>query len=326
MSDNRLCKALGIEKPIIQGPMAHVTTAPLVAAVSNAGGLGVLGVAFATPEIVATQIRETRKLTKKPFGVNVFMFPIPDMLDAVTAVIIKERPDVVYADTLNNLDLSLCRNYFPKWKAAGAKIIVKASRMEDAITGEKGGADVIIVKGWEGGGHVTPEATTVLVPQAADALSVPVVASGGIAEGRGMAAAIALGAAAVEMGSVFLCAEETDIPINVKQAIIKAGDMETIVTGTCTGEPCRQLENQLSDRILAIEAENPANVAAAEIKEMVGGSLRKAMVEGEIEMEGAVMVGQIIPLINKIRPASEIIDSTISQCKEVLLKLSQFDF
>lgn len=324
MSKNRVCTVLGIEKPIIQGPMAWAATAPLVAAVSNAGGLGVLGVGFAPPEIIEAQIHETRKMTDKPFGINVVM--IPGMLDEVTAIAEKEKVSVVYADTVQGLNLELCKLYFSKWKAAGAKIIVKASTMEDAFTAEKGGADVIIVKGWEGGGHVTFEATTVLVPQAVDSLSVPVVASGGIADGRGMAAVVALGAEAIEMGTVFLCAEETGIHPNAKQAVLEAGDMDMVITGMCTGEPCRQIENDLSHRILTIEAENSAVVAAEKVKDIAGSSLKNAMIDGDVETAGAVMAGQVAPLVKEIRPAVEIIDEVIQECKEVLQKAALFKY
>ncbi len=324
MSNNSLCTTLGIEKPIIQGPMAWAATAPLVAAVSNAGGLGVLGVGFAPADFVEEQIRETRKLTDKPFGINVVM--LPEMLDAVTEVAVREKPPIIYADIMLNLDPVLCGKYFPQWKAAGAKIIVKASTMQDALTAEQNGAEVIIMKGWEGGGHVTSEATTVLVPQAADVLSTPIVASGGIADGRGMAAAIALGAVGIEMGTVFLCATEAAIHTDVKQAVIDAGDMDTVVTGLCTGEPCRQIKNRLSEKLHAIETGNPASVAAELVKDASGGSLRKAMVDGDIDNGGAVMAGQIAPLVKEIRPASVIIDSTLEQCREILAKMPQFGF
>lgn len=324
MSNNLLCTTLGIEKPIIQGPMAWAATAPLVAAVSNAGGLGVLGVGFAPVDFVEKQIHETRKLTNKPFGINVVM--LPEMLDAVTEVAVKEKPAIIYADIMLNLDPVLCKKYFPQWKAAGIKIIVKASTMQDALTAEQNGAEVIIMKGWEGGGHVTSEATTVLVPQAADTLSTPIVASGGIADGRGMAAAIALGAVGIEMGTVFLCATEADIHPRVKQAVIDAGDMDTVITGLSTGEPCRQIKNKLSNKLQAIEAENSDSIAAELIKKASGGSLKNAMVDGDIDSNGAVMAGQIAPLVKKVCPASVIIDSTLAQCREILAKMPQFVF
>ncbi len=199
---NRICETLGIEKPIVQGPMAWISTAPLVTAVSNAGGLGVLGVGFAPDSFVKEQVEKTRALIDKPFGINTVM--IPENLDRLTALIQEIMPPVVYADTLQGLDLSLCQKYFPQWHEAGCKIVVKPVDIADAVVAEQRGADVVIVKGWEGGGHISVEATTVLVPQAADKITIPLVASGGITDGRGMAAAIALGAEGMKW-ELFLC-------------------------------------------------------------------------------------------------------------------------
>lgn len=322
---NRVCEALGIEKPIICGPMAWTSTAPLVAAVSNAGGIGILGVGFAPIEFVEAQIQETKKLTDKPFGINVILIPDFALLDKITKVVEEERPAVVYADTLLNLDYELANTYFEKWHALGSKVIVKASDLHDAIVAEKSGADVIVVKGWEGGGHVTYEATTVLVPQAADAIQAPLVASGGIADGRGMAAAIALGAEGIEMGTVFLAAEETLVHPNVKQAVVNAQDMQSIVTGTCTGEPCRQIQNKLSDELLRIEAEHVQAEAAELLRPIAENSLKKAMAEGDME-NGAVMAGQIAPLIKEVRPVAVIMDTVLAECKEVLAKMPSLNF
>ena len=322
---NRVCEALGIEKPIICGPMAWTSTAPLVAAVSNAGGIGILGVGFAPIEFVEEQIRATRALTDKPFGINVIISPDTVFLDKITQVVQDEHPAVVYADTLAGLDYDLTKTYTDKWHALGSKVIVKASYIQDAIVADRAGVDVIIVKGWEGGGHVTVEATTVLVPQAADAIQAPLVASGGIADGRGMAAAIALGAEAIEMGTVFLAATETLVHPNVKQAVVNAQDMQTIITGTCTGEPCRQIQNKLSDELLRIEAEYVQAEAAEMLRPMAESSLKKAMMDGDME-NGAVMAGQIAPLIREIRPAAVIIDTVLAECKEVLAKMPSFKF
>ncbi|WP_283657925.1 nitronate monooxygenase [Paenibacillus sp. RC343] len=273
MSNNRLCEVLGIEKPIIQGPMAWVSTAPLVAAVSESGGLGVLGVGFAPLDFIKEQIIATRNMTSKPFGINVIM--TSELLDHVTKVASEEKPPVIYADTLLDLDLELSQKYFSIWHELGIKVIVKASTIQDAITAEKAGADAVIVKGWEGGGHTTYEATTVLVPQAADCLSIPVVASGGIADGRGMAAAIALGADGIEMGTIFMCADETVVHANVKDAMLKAGDMETVITGYSTDEPCRQLKNKLSEEMTQIENNYSKKEAAEKLKEVSESSLKK---------------------------------------------------
>ena len=320
---NRVCEVLGIEKPMIQGPMAWVSTAPLVAAVSNAGGLGVLGVGFADEAFIRMQIEETRKLTDKPFAMNVIM--IPPNLEHVTKIVVDMKPPVMYADTIAGLDVNLCKKYFEIWHNAGCKIVVKASYIEDALIAEEGGADVIIVKGWEGGGHVTFEATTVLVPQATDLLKVPVVASGGIADGRGIAAAIAMGAEGFEMGTVFMAAEETTIHPNAKQAVIDAGDMSTVITGYSTDEPCRQVKNKLADEMIKIEAENTKAAAAELLRPVAESSLKKGMALGDME-GGAVMAGQITALVKTIRPVAEIIDAAIAQAKEILANINSFNW
>lgn len=320
---NRVCKALGIEKPVIQGPMAWISTAPLVAAVSNAGGLGILGVGFAPDDFLIKQVEETKKLTDKPFGINTVM--IPENLDRLTGLIEKLNPLVVYADTLLNLDEELCKKYFAKWHGMGCKVIVKATTIADAVAAENGGADVVIVKGWEGGGHTSVEATTVLVPQAADLLSVPLVASGGIADGRGMAAAIALGAEAIEMGTIFMAATESTVHPNVAKAIIEAGDMSTVITGYSTGEPCRQFRNALSDEMEKIEAENTKATAAEKLRPVAESSLKRAMMEGDME-RGAVMAGQIAPLIKEQKPCLSIIDDIIAQAKVRLAEIQGFEF
>lgn len=314
---NSVCKALDIKYPVIQGAMAWTSMPSLAAAVSNAGGLGVLGVGFAPGDMIRAQIRETRSLTDKPFAANIFM--IPELLQVNHPIFMEEKPPVVYVDILANLDMDMATKYFKEWHDAGMKVLFKASFMSDAIKAEKAGADVVIVKGWEGGGHVTDESTMVLVPQAADALSCPVVGSGGIADGRGMAACIALGASGIEMGSAFLLAEENQVHDNFKQEIIRTGDMMTDITGLSTGEPCRQIRNELSQKILKIEAENTKEVAAKLMLELSEGSLRKAAVEGDL-VNGAVMIGQNVPLLNKIRTAKEIIEETVSECEAILSK------
>ena len=322
---NRVCEILGIEKPVIQGPMAWISTAPLVAAVSNAGGLGVLGVAFAPEPFIREQIKETKKLTSKPFGMNVDMY-IGD-LELTTKIIEEEKPPIIYADTYINLSekKDLCDKYFKTWHDLGAKIIVKASTVRDAVTAENSGADLVVLKGWEGGGHVSYEATTILVPQTADAVKIPVVAAGGIADGRGAAAAIALGAEAIEMGTIFMASKDAVVHPNVKAAIIACDDMDTVVTGMCTGEPCRQIKNKLSDELLKIEAENVRAVSGPKVMEISMSSLKKAMAEGDME-NGAVMAGQIAPLVKEERSVAEIIDRVIEEAKGVIAKSVRFEF
>jgi len=221
---------------------------------------------------------------------------------------------VIYADTLINFDVDLCRKYFYQWHEIGCKVVVKVGAIADALTAEKGGADAVVVKGWEGGGHSSFEATTVLVPQAADVLTIPVVASGGIADGRGMTAAIALGADAIEMGTIFMAAIESTVHPNVKKSIIEAGDMSTVITGYSTGEPCRQFKNLLSDEMEMIEAENKRAIAAEMLRTVAESSLKKAMMEGDLE-RGAVMAGQIAPLINEEKSCAKIIDDVLAEAK-----------
>lgn len=320
---NRVCEILNIEKPVIQGPMAWISTAPLVAAVSNAGGLGVLGVGFAPEPFIREQIAETRKLTDKPFGMNVIM--IPPNLEHVTKIVLDEKPPVMYADTIAGLDLELCKKYFDIWHSVGCKIVVKASFIDDARIAAEAGADVMIVKGWEGGGHVTFEATTVLVPQAVDLLDIPVVASGGIADGRGVAAGIAMGAEGFEMGTAFMAAAETTVHPNVKKEVLAAGDMSTVITGYCTDEPCRQIKNKLADEMIDIEDNNTKEKAAELLRPVAESSLRKAMAEGDM-VGGAVMAGQIVPLVTEEKPALQIIDDAIAGAKEILSHMAEFEF
>lgn len=317
---NKVCEVLNIEKPVIQGPMAWVSTAPLVSAVSNAGGLGVLGVGFAPLQFVREQIEETKKLTDKPFAINTIIEP--EMCEHISEIIEEMRPPVVYADTLANLDEELCKKYFSKWKEAGSKVIVKASFMSDAIIADNAGADIIIVKGWEGGGHTTYEATTVLVPQAKDIIKAPIIASGGIADGRGVAAAIALGADGIEMGTIFMASKEALIHPNVKSAIIEAGDMSTVITGYSTDEPCRQLKNKLSKTLISIEDNNSKAIASKQMKDVAESSLKKAMMDGDLE-NGAVMAGQIVPLITEIKTVKDIIETVLSQGRKRLEEMKK---
>lgn len=314
---NRVCETLGIRYPVIQGAMAWCSNHEIVAAVSNAGGLGVLGVGFAPPEVIRHEVAKVRELTDKPFAANIFM--MPSLLEVNAPLYEELALPVLYIDILANLDVELAKKHFARWHAVGSKIVFKASFISDAVKAQEAGADVVIVKGWEGGGHVTDESTMVLVPQAAEVLSVPLVASGGICDGRGMAAGIVLGAEGCEMGSAFLLAEENNIHPAFKQKIIETGDMGTTITGLSTGEPSRMITNALSERILRTEAENYRADAARLVAEMSAGSLRCGAATGDLE-NGAVMIGQIVPLLKRIRPAREIIESTVSQCEEILSK------
>lgn len=324
MKENRICNILGIDKPIIQGAMAWASTAPLAAAVSEAGGLGVLGVGFAPPEFIEAQIRKTLELTGKPYAINVFMEE-ESRLERVTELAVRGKVPVMYADTIIGLNVSLTEKYVRIWHDNGIKVIIKASVLADAVTADRAGADAVIIKGWEAGGHVTYETTMTLVPLAVESVSCPVIAGGGIIDGAGIIAAMALGAEGFEMGSAFLVSEECAVHPNVKEAIIKAGDMSTVVTGLCTDEPCRQLINPLSDKLTRIEALNPKKEAAKLVKELSESSLRLAMAEGDM-VNGAVMVGQCVSRLNSVKTAAKIIDDALTSAQEILNRLPQVSF
>lgn len=316
---NAVCEMFGIKYPIIQGAMAWTSLSPLVAAVSEAGGLGVLGVGFAPEAVVEEEIKKTKKLTDKPFAINLFLED-EKILDAVTEIAIREKVPVIYSDTLADVDYDLAKKYIDIWHEAGIKCVVKIMTLKDAVTADQAGADAVIVKGWEAGGHVALESTLVLTPQVADAVNCPVIAGGGIFDGRGIAATHILGAEGYELGTAFLLAEECPIHPNAKQAVIDAGDMSTAITGTCTGEPSRQIANALSDELLKIEAEHDRETASALLKEVCGGSLRKGMVEGDME-NGAVMVGQNVSAFKEIRPVKEIIEELVEQARKLKVEI-----
>lgn len=312
---NVVCELLGIKYPIIQGAMAWTSLSPLVAAVSEAGGLGVLGVGFAPESVVEEEIKKTKTLTDKPFAINLFLED-EKVLDAVTEIAIQEKVPVIYSDTLADVDYDLAKKYIDIWHEAGIKCVVKIMTVKDAITADKAGADAVIVKGWEAGGHVALESTFVLTPLVVDAVNCPVIAGGGIFDGRGIAALNVLGAQGYELGTAFLLAEECPIHPNAKQAVIEAGDMSTAITGSCTGEPSRQIANALSDELLKIEAEHDRATASELLKEVCGGSLRKGMVEGDMK-NGAVMVGQNVSAFKEITPTKEIIVKLVEQAKKL---------
>lgn len=325
MAKNRVCEILGIEKPILQGPMAWAATAPLVGAVSAAGGLGVLGVAFADHDFIRTQIRTVKKMTDNPFGFNAILSKSQN-LESLTQLIAEEKPCVIHLDALRDVDYDFAKKYFDKWHELGLKIVAKVFTMKDVKTVDLAGADVIIVKGWEGGGVVTEQSTLALVPQARDTTKKPLVASGGIADGRGMAAALVMGAEGIEMGTRFLASEESPVQNAVKQKIISTGDMGTVVAGVSCGVPCRQIINELSAEVLRVEAENVRAVAAPIVDALTTGTSRRAFIEGDTEKRGAIMASQSIALIKKSEPVLTIIDSMLEECKTVIEQTTKFSY
>ena len=308
---NKVCEILNIEKPVIQGPMAWISTAPLVAAVSNAGGLGVLGVGFAPEPFIREQIAETRKLTDKPFGVNIMLMN-PDV-DAIAQMVIDENIKVVTTGAGNP------GKYMVAWKEAGLKVLPVAATVALAKRLERSGADAIIVEGTEAGGHIGELTTFSLVPQVVDAVSVPVVAAGGIATGRQVLAAFALGASGVQVGTCLLVSEECPIHQNYKEAICKAGDTDTIVTGRIGGTPVRILRNKMAREYIKREKEG---ASAEELELYTLGSLRKAVIDGDVQ-NGSLMAGQVAGLCNEIKPLKEIIDGLFEDYKEAYLALEK---
>jgi enoyl-[acyl-carrier protein] reductase II len=320
---NRVCEVLGIKYPIIQGAMAWTSMAPLVAAVSEAGGLGVLGSGFMPKEVIIGQAQAVRSMTDKPFAANLFLDPGPQ-LEIGTEAIIEGKIPVVYIDSLNLLDYDMAKEYYGRFHAAGCKIIAKINYLEDALVAEKAGADVIITKGMEGGGHCTKVSARVLLAEVTEAVtSIPVVASGGIGIPRQAAACTVLGAEGIEMGTAFMATNECPVHINVKQAIVNAIDRDIVACGASTGEPSWQIRNKLADRLLKIEAEHPMAEAAELVRKNAEGSLRIASMEGEVEENGAVLGGQVVGLIHSIKPVKELVVDFCDEWQEWLKKSYQ---
>ncbi len=325
---NQICQILNIEKPILQGPMSWVSTAPLTAAASEAGAFGVLGTAMGTLEFIEDQIHQVKAITNRPFGINIAFHPqflSQKYFKGILDILIKEQVPAVHLDIMRNntrtFELDFAQQYFSQWHAAGIKILTKVFTIHDALIAQQAGTDIIIAKGWEGGGHISTQTTMVLVPQIKDAVTVPVIASGGISDGRAMAAAMMLGADGIEMGTVFIPANETAIHPNAKQAVLKAFDLPTTVVGQSADEPCRQLCNSLSQQVETIEKQYPAAEAASLIQPLVSRSGRTAMQLGDIE-KGAIMAGQVAPLVKQSCSVKEIIDTTFEQCSNLLQNAS----
>lgn len=315
---NRVCTTLGIQYPVIQGAMAWTSMAPLVAAVSKAGGLGVLGSGFMPKEVILEQVAAVRSMTDKPFAANLFLDPGPQLEVGVQAILEGKVP-VVYIDSLNLLKYDFTKEYYDRFHAAGCKVVAKINYLEDALVAERAGADVIITQGMEGGGHCTKVSARVLLAEVTEHItSVPIVASGGIATPRQAAACTVLGAEGVEMGTAFMASEECPVHPNVKNAIVAATDRDIVACGQSTGEPSWQIRNALAEKLLKIEQEYPWTQAADLIRKASEGSLRIASLEGEVEEHGAVMGGQVAGLIHQIRPVSQLVSDFCHQWQQYL--------
>lgn len=302
----RITELLGIEYPIIQGGMAWVAEHHLAAAVSEAGGLGLIGGANAPAEVVRDEIRKAKELTKKPFGVNVML--LSPHADDVAKVIVEEGIRVVTTGAGNP------EKYMDMWKAAGIKVIPVVASVALAKRMEKYGADAVVAEGMESGGHIGEQTTMSLVPQVVDAVSIPVIAAGGIGDGRGIAAAFMLGAEAVQMGTRFVVSEESIVHENYKERIIKAKDIDTAVTGRSHGHPVRSLRNQMTREYVKLEQEGRS---FEELEYLTLGALRNAVMEGDIKT-GTVMAGQIAGMISKRQTCKEMIDEMMEQASALM--------
>lgn len=307
----KICDLLGIDYPILQGGMAWVATAELAAAVSNAGGLGIIGSGNAPANIIKKEIDKIKVLTNKPFGVNVML--LSPFAEEVVDLVYKEKVPVITTGAGNP------SKYIPMLKKQGIKIIPVVPSVALAKKMESIGADAVIAEGTEAGGHVGELTTMVLVPQVVDAIKIPVIAAGGIGDGRGLISALSLGAHGVQLGTVFVCSKECIVHENYKNAIIKAGDRGTVVTGRNTGHPVRIMKNRLYREFVKLE-ESGASIE--EIEKLGTGRLKMACVDGDANM-GSIMAGQISGLIKEIKPAKEIIDSLIEECDIALNDLNK---
>jgi enoyl-[acyl-carrier protein] reductase II len=312
MIKTEICDLLGIEYPIFQGGMAWVATGELAAAVSEGGGLGIIAAGQAPPEWLEGEIYKLKEVTRKPFGVNIML--LSPHVEEIMNIIIREKVPVITTGAGNP------GKYVSRLKEVGTKIIPVVASVALARRLEKVGVDALIAEGMESGGHVGEISTFPLVPQVVDAVKIPVIAAGGIADGRGLIAALSLGATGVQMGTRFMCATECKIPLKVKEAILKAKDRDTVVTGYTTGHPVRCLDNRFIREFSKCEREG---ASAAELEKMGVGRLQLAMVEGDIT-NGSVMAGQIASAVQRIEPAAAILRDVMETAELEWIRLSAY--
>ena len=302
----KVTELLQIEYPIIQGGMAWVAEHHLAAAVSEAGGFGLIGAASAPPEIVREEIRKAKELTDKPFGVNIML--LNPNADEVAKIVVEEGIQAVTTGAGNP------EKYMPMWKEAGVKVIPVVASVAMAKRMERYGADAVVAEGMEAGGHIGNQTTMALIPQIVDAVNIPVIAAGGIGDGRGVAASFMLGAEGVQMGTRFVVADESIVHDNYKDRIVKAKDIDSVVTGQSTGHPVRCLRNQMTKEYIKKEQEG---VPFEELERMTLGSLRKAVMDGDI-LNGTVMAGQIAGLMSKRQSCKEILQEIMTEAEKLL--------
>ncbi len=303
---SEVAELLGIKYPIIQGGMAWVAEHHLAAAVSNAGGFGIIGAANAPAEWVRDEIRKAKELTDKPFGVNVML--LSQHADEVAQAVAEEGVKAVTTGAGSP------EKYMKMWREAGIRVIPVVASVALARRMERVGADALVAEGMESGGHIGAQTTMTLVPQIVDAVNIPVIAAGGIADGRGFAAARMLGADAVQMGTRFIVSRESIVHEAYKERVLKARDIDSEVTGMSTGHPVRCLRNQMTREYLKLEKEG---ASFEELELMTLGTLRKAVVEGDVT-RGTVMAGQSAGLVKQEQTCSEMIEEIIDQAKKLL--------
>ena len=303
----RITELLGCQYPIIQGGMAWVAEHTLAAAVSNAGGIGLIAGGNAPIDYLRDQIRKCKEKTDKPFGVNIML--MSPNADDLAQLVIDEGVKVVTTGAGSP------GKYIPAWKQAGVKVIPVIPSVALAKRMEKAGADAVVAEGTESGGHIGEITTMCLVPQVVDALEIPVIAAGGIADGRGMAAAFMFGAEGVQIGTRFLASEECQIHPTFKELIIKAKDTDSVVTGRYTGHPCRNIKTKFSKKLA--NGEKDGSLTPDEFEELTLGSLRKAVQDGNLE-EGSFLCGAIAGMINDVKPCSEIVREIMEQAEKLM--------
>lgn len=304
-----ICDLLQIEYPILQGGMAWLGTAELAAAVSEAGGLGIIGAGHMPPDIFRNEIHKLKERTSKPFGCNIML--MSPFVKEVMEVVVEERVPVITTGAGNP------GVYIPALKEIGTKVIPVVASVLLAKRLLRGGIDAIIAEGTESGGHVGDITTMALIPQVVDAVDVPVIAAGGIADGRGMAAAFALGAQAVQMGTRFVLSEECIAHENYKNAVLKAKDRATVMTGLTTGHPVRIIDNALAHKYKSLEFSGGSK---EELENLGAGTLRKAAIDGDVK-EGSVMIGQISGMLTDVKPCATIIKDIMAETERVINNL-----
>ncbi|MBQ1538618.1 MAG: enoyl-[Ruminococcus sp.] len=305
----RITELLGIKYPIFQGGMAWIAEAQLAAAVSNAGGLGIIAGGSAPIDYLRDQIRKCKSLTDKPFGVNIML--MSPNAEELAQLVIDEGVPVVTTGAGNP------GKFMAAWKEAGVKVIPVVPSVALAKRMERSGADAVIAEGTESGGHIGENTTMCLVPQVVDAVEIPVLAAGGIADGRGIAASFMLGAEGVQVGTRFLASEECVIHPTYKELVVKAKDTDSVVTGRYTGHPCRNVKTKFSKKLAS--GESNGSITPDEFEELTLGSLRKAVQDGNLD-EGSFLCGAIAGMINDVKPCKDIVEEMFSQAESLLSK------